>query len=73
PEAKSRSDEQEPDKRLTWGGRVCITKQSPTLHKPHTVNLADIRDEGYRSYPGRSDGYTVKRMNFLYSNLHRDM
>jgi len=57
PAAKSRSDEQELDKRLTWGRRVFHTKQGPTLHKPHTVDLADIWDEGYRSYPGRSVWY----------------
>jgi len=40
-----------------------MTKRSPTLPEPHTVNLADIRDENYRSYPGRSQGY-VMEMNF---------
>ncbi len=43
--------------RLTWGGRVSITKRSPTLPEPHTVNAAGIRDEGCRPYPGRSDRY----------------
>ena len=33
--------------RLTKVGRVCNTKQSPTLPKTLGVNVADIWDEGY--------------------------
>jgi hypothetical protein len=31
-----------------------MTKQSPILHKPLSVNVADARDEGGCSYLGRS-------------------
>ena len=52
--AKFRTDEQKPHIRPNRGGRVCVTKRSPMLPEPHTVNEAVTRNEGYRSYPGRS-------------------
>lgn len=47
--------------RLNWGGRVCITKRSPTLSEPHTVDAAGTWDEDYCSYPGRSAGYVAAK------------
>ncbi|MBM7582847.1 hypothetical protein JOD02_001716 [Caldicoprobacter guelmensis] len=38
-------------------------KTKSNITEPHTVNLADIRDESYRSYPGRSQGYVVGNDN----------
>jgi len=38
PTAKSRPDEQEPHMRLTWSGRVCITKRNPILPELQAVN-----------------------------------
>jgi hypothetical protein len=35
-------------------GRVCQTERSPILSGTLGVNAADIWDESYRSYPGRS-------------------
>lgn len=35
-------------------GRVCKTKRSPKLSKTGGVNVADIWNEGERSYLGRS-------------------
>ena len=46
-EAKSWSEGYELHTRLTKVGRVCNTKQSPTLPKTLGVNVADIWDEGY--------------------------
>ena len=37
-----------------------FAKQSPTLPEAPTVNAADIWDEGYRSYPGRSHGHAFR-------------
>ena len=60
---------------LVWGirttyeavknGRVCLTKQSPKLSEFLIVNVADIWDEGYGSYPGRSDRYIINKDAFL--------
>ena len=60
-EAKSRSEEYELHTRLTKVGRVCITKQSPTLPETLGVNVADIWDEGCCSYVGRSDRYIINK------------
>ena len=38
------------------GGRACQTRRSPILPEPCIVNEADIWEEGYCSYPGRSYG-----------------
>ena len=54
PNANPWSDEQKPHIRHLWDGRACITKQSPILPESHSVNVADIWGEGYRSYLGRS-------------------
>ena len=64
-EAKSRSEGYELHTRLTKVGRVCITKQSPTLPKTLGVNVADIWDEGCCSYLGRSDRYIANKDKFL--------
>ena len=41
-QTKSRSEGYELHMRLTRNGRVCITKQSPTLPEILGVNIADI-------------------------------
>ena len=61
PTAKSRSEGHELHMRLTRNGRVCITKQSPTLPETLGVNVADIWDEGCCSYVGRSDRYIINK------------
>ena len=63
-EAKSRSEGYELHTRLTKVGRVCITKQSPTLPETLGVNVADIWDEGCCSYLGRSDRYIANKDEF---------
>ncbi len=51
--------------RLAKDGRVCKTKQSPTLPESLGVNIADMREEGCCSYLGRSDRYIVNKDEFL--------
>ena len=63
--AKSWSEEYELHMRLTKVGRVCATKQSPTLPETLGVNVADIWDEGCCSYLGRSDRYIANKDEFL--------
>ena len=61
PKANSRSEGHELYTRLTKDGRVCKTKQSPTLPESLGVNIADIWEEGCCSYLGRSDRYVVNK------------
>ena len=64
-EAKSWSEGYEPHIRLAKVGRVCKSKQSPTLPETLGVNVADIWDEGCCSYLGRSYRYIVSKDELL--------
>ena len=67
--ANSRSEEHELYIRFAKDGRVCKTKQSPTLPESLGVNIADMWEEGWCSYLRRSDRCVVNKDEFLSQQL----
>lgn len=68
-EANSRSEEHELHTRLTRAGRVCKTKQSPTLLETLGIYVVDIWYKGCCSYLGRFDRYIANKEEFLYYGI----